>query len=113
MVLPSTVLFVASDLGITPDRLSFSEKDSCPAFYEWLRVRKSGIAVDFRQILRFDSYLAELKSRLLNDSVVEEIGMNIESAGIVNEIHRRFEDCSEIVVKSILFTDLIEDRLID
>jgi hypothetical protein len=113
MVLPSTVLFVASDLGVTPDQLSFSESDSCPAFDEWLRVRKSGIDVDFRQILRFDSYLPELKSRLLNDSIVDEIGMNVESAGIVNGMHRRFEDCSKIVIKSILFTDLIEDRLID
>jgi hypothetical protein len=75
--------------------------------------KKSGIAVDFRRILKFDSDLPKLKSDLLKDSIIEEIEMNVESAGIMSGMYRRFEDSSVIIIKAILFTDLIEDRLIE
>jgi hypothetical protein len=82
IVIPSTVLFVASDLGVRPSQLVFAEGDSFQEFHDWLGLNKSGIVVDFRRILRFDSDLSELKNHLLKDSVIEEIGMIVESAGI-------------------------------
>jgi hypothetical protein len=76
-------------------------------------MNKSGIAVDFRRILRFHSGLPEWRSDGLNDSVIEDMLMNLESPRIVSRMHQRFEDSSLIIVKSIFFRDLIEVRLIE
>jgi hypothetical protein len=47
IVIPCTVLFVASDLGVHHSQLLFAEGHSCEEFDGWLRIRKSGISVDF------------------------------------------------------------------
>jgi hypothetical protein len=69
------------------------------------------VAVDFRQILRFDSDLPEMRSYLFEDSVIDETQMICESTGIERVIYRRFEDSSLIVVESIPFTNLIENLI--
>jgi hypothetical protein len=113
IVLPYTVLFIDSDVGINLDRLLFAEGDSCDEFEGWLRVRQSGIAVDLRRIFKIDSNLCELKSYLFDDSMIEEMGMICESAGIESGLYRRKDDSSLIVVKSIFLREMIEDGLIE
>jgi hypothetical protein len=92
IVIPCTVLFVASGLGVHRPQLLFAEGHSCEEFDGWLWIRKSGIAVDFRRILRFGSCFLEFRSYLFEDSVIEEMAMIYESAGIDHNFSRGFED---------------------
>jgi hypothetical protein len=110
IVLPCTVLFVASDVTVNLDGLSLTNSDSWGEFERWLRVRRSEIAVDFRRSLRFCSDLLELRSYLFEESEICEMDQICESSGIVSGMYRRFEDSSQIVVKSI---PLIDDELIE
>jgi hypothetical protein len=50
IIISSTVLFIASDPGVSPSQRLFPEGDSCEDFEGWLRVRESGISVNFRRI---------------------------------------------------------------
>jgi hypothetical protein len=68
IVIPETVLCVASDLGGHRRQLLFVEGHSCDEFDDWLRMRKSGISVDFRCLLRFVSGHLDLESYQLDDS---------------------------------------------
>jgi hypothetical protein len=81
----------------------FAEGDSCKEFEGWLRLRKSGIVVDFRRNLRFGSDHFELRSYLFEDLVIKEIAPKCESSEIENRIYRGIEDDSQIVVHSIFF----------
>jgi hypothetical protein len=80
--IPWSVLFVAFDLGLHTHQLLLSEGDSCEELDGWLRVKKSGISVDFRRILMFVSGNLDLRSHQLDDSVIEEMSLICESAGI-------------------------------
>jgi hypothetical protein len=88
---------------VNSDQLLFAEGSSCHEFEGWLRVKQSGIAIDFRRILRCGSDVPELESYLFDDSEIEEMGMICESSGIENGLYRRPENSSLIVMKSILF----------
>jgi hypothetical protein len=68
IVIPCTVLFAASDLGVHRPQLLFAEGHSLKEFDGGLRLRKSGISVDFRRILRFVSGHLDLESYQLDDS---------------------------------------------
>jgi hypothetical protein len=57
IVIPSTVEFLAYDADSDLSQFSLSNPGSCPMFYRWRHLRKSGITVDFQQILGFASYL--------------------------------------------------------
>jgi hypothetical protein len=52
ITLPSAILFIAHDAIGNPSQLSLCDEDSCPEFGRWRRLRQSGIAVDFRRIVR-------------------------------------------------------------
>jgi hypothetical protein len=106
-------LFIASDQGVNFAHLLFAEGDSCDEFEEWLRLTKSGIAVDFRQIFGLCSGLLEKKNYLLEDCVIEEEMIICETGDIMNAMYRRIEDGSLIVIKDICFNELMEDRLIE
>jgi hypothetical protein len=47
IVLPSTVVFVASDAQLDLFQLSLYDPDPCPMFNRWQRLGKSEITVDF------------------------------------------------------------------
>jgi hypothetical protein len=112
IVLPCTVLFVDDDMAISSDQLSFAESQGCDDFSGWLRVKRSGIAVDFRRILRFDSDLPTLNYYLLDDSSFEEVETISNFSRIANGISRRLCDDSPIVVKTIFLSALIEYGMI-
>jgi serine/threonine protein kinase len=112
VVIPCTVLYVASYLNYNRHRILFSEGDSFDELYGWLRVRESGISVDFRRMLRLVSEDFDMISYQLSNSVIEEMGEICASAVIGSGIYQRFEDESQIVVKSISLRDLREHGLI-
>jgi hypothetical protein len=106
-------LFVASDLGISPDQLLFAEDDSCRELEGWIRVRMSGVSVDFRCILTFEFGLLELRSYPLDDSAIEEFAVTSEYAGIESRMSRRLGDGSLIVVNSIWLSGLTDTCVIE
>jgi hypothetical protein len=60
LVLPSTVLFIASDAVHDLFQISLADGDSCPEFGQWQRLRASDAVVDFRRIRRIGSGLGAL-----------------------------------------------------
>jgi hypothetical protein len=106
-------LFIASDPGVRPHQLLFAEGHHCEEFDWWLEVRKSGISVDFRRILRFGRSHLELKSYELYESVIDEMDVICECGGIESCLYRRIEDHAVIVIESIFVRDFIEDGLIE
>jgi hypothetical protein len=86
----SIVLFVAHDTSPDSSHLSPCDDDSCPEFGRWRRLRRSGIAFDFRRILRGGACarlpldLAGFEERLL--------------IGEASRLYRRAKDGLEIVV---------------
>jgi hypothetical protein len=73
IVIPSTVLFVASDAAPDLSQLSLSDPDSCPTFDRWRRLRKLGITVisseswDLRAILLVSKTLCLIRPDLKKD----------------------------------------------
>jgi hypothetical protein len=108
IVIPSTILFVASDVVYIPLEISLLDGNSCPEFDRWIDLRRHQIAIDFRRILRVDSGLQQLRDYVVNLSVFEETSMIVRSDGVLNEKYRRSEDEFLIVVKSISFTECVE-----
>jgi hypothetical protein len=72
MVIPSTVVFVAYNADPDVFLLSLSDPDSCPMFARWLRLRKSGITVDFQRIPRFTFDLPDFKDFVIGLSEFDE-----------------------------------------
>jgi serine/threonine protein kinase len=95
VIIPSTVLFVAFDAILNPYQISIADCDSCPEFNRWQYLRVSGMAVDFRRILRIDSELGDLNDYLIKDSILGVFDQ------LSTEIYRRCEDCSSMIVKTI------------
>jgi hypothetical protein len=59
-VLPSTVLFIASNAVDNSFQISLADADSCPEFGQWHQLRASGVVVDFRRSRRIGSGLGAL-----------------------------------------------------
>jgi serine/threonine protein kinase len=105
VVIPSTILFVASDAVHTDLQISLLDGDSCPEFARWLALRRSGITVDFQRIVRVNSGLSQLRDYVVNLSLFEKQSMIVQSDRVLNEIYCRSEDEFSIVVKSISLTE--------
>jgi hypothetical protein len=87
-----TVLFVAHEASPERSRLSLYEKDSCPEFDRWRRLRESGTAVNFRRSVRGDGC-----ARLRLDLTGFEEGSMI---GETSRFYRRGTDGIKIVVEA-------------
>jgi serine/threonine protein kinase len=101
ILLPSTILFVASDAVDVVSHIRFADFDSCPEFDGWCQLKRSGIAVDFRRIQRFGSCFQCLINYLVNLSTFEERSIICESNEVSNQIYHRVEDEFLVVVKSM------------
>jgi hypothetical protein len=71
-VIPSIILFIASDAVLNPFQIRPEDWNSCPEFDVWQQLRMTGITIDFRCILKFDSDLADLRSYQVDLSGFEE-----------------------------------------
>jgi hypothetical protein len=100
VILPSTIRFVAFDAIPTHFQMCIANCDSSVALDCWQQLRKSGIAVDFRRILRINSDFGCEKDYLIDLSVFEEGSGLDEIEGISSEIYRRYEDDSLVIVNS-------------
>jgi hypothetical protein len=101
VIIPSTIRFVAFDAIPNRFQISIADCDSCVEFNRWQQLRRSGISVDFRRILRIDSefhgqndYLIDL-SAFEEGSVLDEIDVNL------SEMYERSEDGSLVIVNSM------------
>jgi hypothetical protein len=92
ITLPSTVLFVTHDASADPAQLSLCDEDLCPEFGRWRGLRQSGIAVDFRRIVRGCAC-----GRLPLDLTGFEEGSVI---GEASRLYRRAKDGTEILVEA-------------
>jgi hypothetical protein len=108
IVIPSTILFVASDAIPASLQIRLENCNSCPEFDHWLDLRKKSIEIDFRRILKFDSDLAAFTAYLIDISLFEEISVECGIGGVLSEIYQRQDDGCLIVVKSINFTESVD-----
>jgi hypothetical protein len=94
---------------VNADHFSLSEGECFEECERWLGVRKTGISVDFRSLLRFGSGLPELTRYLIDDSLFEENRPVCDTRRIESMISWRLTDCCLFIVKSICQLMLIED----
>jgi hypothetical protein len=99
-MIPSTIRFVAFDAIPNDFQICIADCDSCVEFGRWQQLRKSGIAVDFRRILRIDSDLHGQNDYLIDLSVFAERSVLDEIDGNLSEMHERSEDGSLVIVNS-------------
>jgi hypothetical protein len=107
-VIPSTVVFVADDIGLDLLQLSLSDPHSCPIFDRWRRLRNSGIAVDFQRIRRFTPDLPHFRDFMLDMSGFEERSVIGRNDRVSSQIYQRRSDGALTVVKTISLSGSIE-----
>jgi serine/threonine protein kinase len=100
ILIPSTILFIASRAFDTSSLIRLIDGDSCPEFDRWLELRRSGIGIDFRRIQRLGFDVPCLGDYFVNLSVFEERSMICESDEVANQIYHRIEDEFLVLVKS-------------
>jgi hypothetical protein len=100
ILIPSTILFIASDSVNFASQIRLIDGDCCPEFDRWVELKRSGIAIDFRRIRRVDLDLRCLGDYIVSLSGFEERSMICDSDEVSNEIYHRIEDEFLIVMKS-------------
>jgi hypothetical protein len=112
-LIPSTILFIASDAIENASEIRLIDEDSCPEFDRWLQLKRSGIRVDFRRIERVGLSLPSLKDYYLNISEFEERSMICKSGSESNGIYDRVEDELLVFVKSIAQREGLEETAME
>jgi hypothetical protein len=100
ILIPSSILFIASDAVDIDSQIRLIDGDSCPEFCRWLQLRRSGIALDFRRIKRVGFDVRCLEDYIINLSVLAKRSIICESNQVRNEIYHRIEDEFLVFVKS-------------
>jgi hypothetical protein len=107
IVIPSTIHFIAFDAISIHLQIPVEVRDSCPELHRWHKLRKEGIAYDFRRILKFNSELVDLTAYLIDISAFEEKSVQ---GKISSEIYWRKNDGCIIRIKSISLSDRVETK---
>jgi serine/threonine protein kinase len=102
------VCFVGSDVADDLFQISLSDGDCCPEFDRWLKVRENGIRVDFRRIVRNDSFHGDLRESIFDLTVYQAGSVIFGSDGSSSQIYHRVSDGLMIVVKSVHLRSLPE-----
>jgi hypothetical protein len=71
ILIPSTILFIASDAVHMASEIRLIDGDSCPEFDRWLQLKRSGI--DFRRIQRVGFSVPCLEDYIVNLSVFDQL----------------------------------------
>jgi serine/threonine protein kinase len=108
ILIPSAILFIASDAVDIPSQLKVIEGDSCPEFDRWLELKRSGMAIDFRRIQRVGFDVSCLEDYIVDLSAFQERSIIDESDGVPNEIYHRIEDEFLVVMKSTPLSENVE-----
>jgi serine/threonine protein kinase len=107
-LIPSTILFIASDAVDIASQMIVIDGNFCRGFYRWLKLKKCGIRIDFRRIERMGFDLPCLEDYIINLSLFSEKSMNCDSDEIGNEIYHRIEDEFSILMKSVRLSEHVE-----
>jgi hypothetical protein len=91
-LIPSTVLFIASDSIDVASQIRLVDGDSCPEFNRWRQLKRLGIVINFRRIQRVGFHVPYLGDYIINLSAFEEKSRTCDSDEIPNERDRRIED---------------------
>jgi hypothetical protein len=113
VLLPSTLVFLANDAHSDLFQLSLSDPDFCSVFDRWRRVRRSGVAVDFRPILKPRPNHLCFKDSVFDITELEEESVLLEAGRSSSRLYRKRRDGSLIVVKSISLSDSISKSQIE
>jgi hypothetical protein len=108
-LIPSTILFIASDAIDITSEIRLIDGDSCPEFARWLELNRSGIRVDFRRIEKVGLSLPCLRDYHLHISEFEERSMICELGAESNGIYDRVEDDFLVFVKSMALRKGLEE----
>jgi hypothetical protein len=101
ILIPSTILFIASDAVDVDSQIRLTDGNSSPEFDRWLQLRRLGIRVNFRRIQRVGSGLRCLTDYEVDVSRFGEVFLIRESDEVRNEICHRVEDQVCLFVRSI------------
>jgi serine/threonine protein kinase len=113
VAIPPTIMFIAYDAAPDYSAISLVDANSCPEFDRWRKVRKHGVTVDFRRILRCGSRLPSLKAYRMDLSGFKEKSPIGRSDRSWSQLYRRRTDGSLIVVKSIRLSARVEQFQIE
>jgi hypothetical protein len=102
LILPSTVLFIASNAVRDPFQISLADGDSCPEFGQWQQLRASGVVVDFKRIRRIGSGFGALAEYEFDLSKFNETSV-LKQGPISTKIYERVDDRFRIVVKRYVY----------
>jgi serine/threonine protein kinase len=100
MLIPSAILFIASDAIDIVSQIRLIGGGSCPEFNRWLQLKQSGIAIDFRRIRRMGFDIPCLRDYIVNVSVFKEISIICDSDDVPTQISHRIEDEFLVIMKS-------------
>jgi hypothetical protein len=113
ILIPSTILFIASDAVDVASEIRLVDGDSCPEFDRWLQLKRSGIAIDFRRIQKLGFDLPCLGNYLVNVSVFEAKSVICDSDEVSNEIYHRIEDEFLVSMKSKPLSENVQESEIE
>jgi hypothetical protein len=113
IVIPSTILFIASDSSFNPSQMRLIDPDFCPEFDQWQQIRAQGMIRDFRRIQRVGSGLPDLAFFLVDLSLFEESSMLNENVGVSIRKYHHKDDELLMVVKSFHLSEFIGSRQIE
>jgi hypothetical protein len=100
ILIPSTILFIASDAVDIASQMRLADGYSCPEFDRWLDLKRSGIVIDFRRIERVGFDIGCLGNYIVNLSEFEERSIICNSNEISNKVCNRIEDEFLVFMKS-------------
>jgi serine/threonine protein kinase len=113
IIVPSIILFIASNASRESFEISLVRENSCPEYARWQQLRCFGIQVDFRRIRRFDLHFPPLSDCLFNlFGFCEGSGLRVND-GILTRKYQGCENGIEIVVKSIKLSAKVEGTQVE
>jgi hypothetical protein len=113
ILIPPTILFIASDAVDIASQIRLIDGDSCPEFGRWLQLKRSGTAIDFRRIQKLGFDIWCLEDYIVNLSVFEERSIICESDEVPNEIYHRIEDEFLVFTRSTPCSEHVQESEIE
>jgi hypothetical protein len=86
ILIPPTILFIASDAVDLASQIKLSDGNSCPEFDRWLQLKQSGISIDFRRLQKVGFDLPRFGDYIVNLSAFEKRLIICESDEVGNQI---------------------------
>jgi hypothetical protein len=113
ILIPSTILFIASDAVDLASQIQLVDGDSCPEFDQWLELKRSDVAIDFRRIQKMGFDLPCSGDYIVNLSAFEEKSIICDSDDVSNRIYHRIEDRLLVFMKSKPLSANVEESQIE